>query len=233
MPPTTLLQLLSLLSLPLRERAGDLFGQHVLARFPRQARAALVALERCGMRGVGWGIVALDVELRRSNPPRHSYIGPLLTLVCALMLGCAPSSHDVAPAELDAPADLEGLEELDAPADLEGLEELDRQNETPILSVDAPAELDAPAAVFTLDYRHCRGAWADRDDSSTRYTPHPETGLCTFACTWQDARCGESWYGDPRCFPAHGARLESLCAELGGTCRKALTSDVTYCEAPL
>lgn len=144
-----------------------------------------------------------------------------LALLCAFG-ACAPTSHEL---ELELPAD-----------DVAQADELDELEPVPAAELDVPAELDAPAElepvlVFELDYRHCRGAWADRDDSSTRYTPHPETGLCTFACSWQDARCDAQWFGDPRCFPAHETRLQALCAELGGSCTKALTSDVTYCEA--
>lgn len=106
---------------------------------------------------------------------------------------------------------------------------------------DAAAELgelelepDAAAAAdvdwLALVHPHCVGAWADRDDSSTRFTEHPETGLCTFACRWLEPKCDEPWYGDPRCFPAHELRLEQVCGELGGTCELAGDGE-RYCEA--
>lgn len=207
MPAKTLLDF----SLLLRELASDAVGR-IGARNPRLTLRLLRALERAGCHGAGWALLVLEISLdardRTPTPPRHSYIGPLLALGAR---------------ELDEPACLDSACEVVPAAELDELEPVPAE-------LDAPAELE-PVLVFELDYRHCRGAWADRDDSSTRYTPHPETGLCTFACSWQDARCDESWFGDPRCFPAHGVRLAGLCAELGGACHKALTSDVAYCEA--
>jgi hypothetical protein len=89
---------------------------------------------------------------------------------------------------------------------------------------------DQVASVLELEHARCAGAWADRNDSSTRYTPHPDTGLCTFACRWLEPRCDEPWYADSRCFPAHALRLAIVCAELGGECLEASDGEA-YCEA--
>ena len=79
-----------------------------------------------------------------------------------------------------------------------------------------------------LPFELCEGQWAG-DDSSTRYTAHPDTGMCTFSCAWLDARCDEPWFGDPRCFPAHGQTLEALCQSLGGACELDVLATSTYC----
>lgn len=86
---------------------------------------------------------------------------------------------------------------------------------------------------LTLVHPHCAGAWADRDDSSTRFVAHPDTGLCTFSCRWLEPKCEEPWYGDPRCYPAHEQRLEQVCAELGGLCGELASDGERYCEGAL
>ena len=83
--------------------------------------------------------------------------------------------------------------------------------------------------ILSLPAERCTGHWADSSDSSTRFTPHPDTGLCTFACVWEDPRCAEDWFGDPRCFPAHAAVLGQLCAELGGKCELNTERTNRYC----
>lgn len=99
-----------------------------------------------------------------------------------------------------------------------------------------PSETQGDAAQpdwLTLVHPHCAGAWADRDDSSTRFVAHPDTGLCTFACRWLEPKCDEPWYGDPRCFPAHEQRLEQVCAELSGSCGELASDGERYCEGAL
>lgn len=64
MPPTTVHALIDLLTLPARERAGELCGAALArlnARAPRVTRLALRALERAGVRGMGWALVALEL----------------------------------------------------------------------------------------------------------------------------------------------------------------------------
>lgn len=134
-----------------------------------------------------------------------------LALALVLLVGCG-----------DAPA----VEDLDAGDDAAPLE----------LEHDAQAELEHDAGDagdvdwLALVHPHCAGAWADREDSSTRFVAHPDTGLCTFACRWLEPKCEEPWYGDPRCFPAHEQRLEQVCASIGGTCELASDGE-RYCEA--
>lgn len=94
-----------------------------------------------------------------------------------------------------------------------------------------PCEPPAPDPILSLPAHRCEGHWADNSDSSTRFTAHPDTGLCTFACVWEDPRCDEPWFGDPRCFPAHAAVLGGLCAELGGSCELNAERTNRYCVA--
>lgn len=116
----------------------------------------------------------------------------------------------------DAGAELEQPSDDDAGAELEQLE---------------PCDVDEPDPILSLPAHRCAGHWADNSDSSTRFTAHPDTGLCTFACVWEDPRCDESWFGDPRCFPAHAAVLGGLCAELGGRCELNAARTNRYCVA--
>lgn len=90
---------------------------------------------------------------------------------------------------------------------------------------------DTEGYLLALDASHCTGHWIDPTDSSTRLAAHPDTGLCTFACVWQEKKCAEPWYGDVRCFPAHAAQLGALCASLGGRCVRAQADGLPYCEA--
>lgn len=142
-----------------------------------------------------------------------------IILTCLFLIACAPISHNTIPAD-EAP-------ELDP-----------TEPAQPIVDESTPdqPEVDAPASddplIFTLPHQRCLGHWADNSDSSTRFTAHPDTGLCTFACVWEDPRCEESWFGDPRCFPAHAAVLGELCSELGGTCALDAARSNRYCVAP-
>ena len=138
----------------------------------------------------------------------------ILTLIVA---ACAPISNET---EQPAP-EMEG-EEADQP---------EIETPAPIQPEIEPAPEEEPL-IFTLPHQRCLGHWADNSDSSTRFTAHPDTGLCTFACVWEDPRCDESWFGDPRCFPAHAAVLGELCSELGGTCALDSSASNRYCVAP-
>lgn len=104
----------------------------------------------------------------------------------------------------------------------------------PPLEVDAGTiePVDVEPLIFTLDAVHCTGHWADNSDSSTRFGPHPDTGLCSFSCVWLEPKCRESWYGDQRCYPAHAAVLGELCANLGGTCALDAHGLSRWCVAP-
>lgn len=101
-----------------------------------------------------------------------------------------------------------------------------------------PAPVVPPAAgagpvarCLTLEFDPaCVGQWADASDATSRWTAHPETGLGTFACRWQDNRCGEPWYRDERCTDEHAARLEATCERVGGTCTSASDGE-RYCTA--
>lgn len=180
---------------------------------------------------------------------RKPYIAPLfgkrklpgaLALLAALLVmtsasACAPG------AELELEADA-GAEQLEAPPELEA----DVAQDSPATPADStlddvrPGETDGTGEcadastdpILYLPAHRCAGHWADNSDSSTRYTAHPDTGLCTFACVWEDPRCDEAWFGDPRCFPAYAAVLGGLCAELGGRCELDASRSNRYCVAP-
>lgn len=127
-----------------------------------------------------------------------------------------------------------GARDLDDPACVDSACEVMPEPDAQLVENDAgvmPADA-GDVAWLELEHPHCAGAWADREDSSTRFVAHPDTGLCTFACRWLEPKCDEPWYGDPRCFPAHEQRLEQVCAELGGTCELAGDGE-RYCEAGL
>jgi hypothetical protein len=96
-------------------------------------------------------------------------------------------------------------------------------------SPESPAPTDDELNILELPAERCAGHWADNSDSSTRFTSHPDTGLCTFACVWEDPRCKEAWFGDPRCFPAHAAVLGETCANIGGTCQLNEARTNRYC----
>lgn len=77
--------------------------------------------------------------------------------------------------------------------------------------LDSGAELELPEAdpILLAPAADCEGLWLDAD---TAFQGHPDTGVCTFAC-------------EPRL-----ARLEYMCAALGGTCEPG-SDDALYCEA--
>lgn len=142
-----------------------------------------------------------------------------LVLVSLVGVGAGGCAGPVAELEHDAGGDVHS--EVDPPPTSDSdAAELEHD------AGDAGADVDWLALV----HPHCAGAWADRDDSSTRFVAHPDTQLCTFPCRWLEPKCGEPWYGDPRCFPAHEQRLEQVCAELGGSCELASDGE-RYCEA--
>jgi len=135
------------------------------------------------------------------------------------LLFCACS---VPPVELPPIAEPAGPEEpSEEPAPEPEPETPEPEPET----LEEPEELN----ILQLPSERCAGHWADNSDSSTRFTSHPDTGLCTFACVWEEPRCKEAWYGDPRCFPAHAAVLGVLCAETGGTCELNEARTNRYC----
>lgn len=147
--------------------------------------------------------------------------------------GCAPEevsppSITPPPTASDEPGELAELDEPPAaPLDVAG-ELVD-----PDCADDEPAQPREPDPIFALPAARCAGHWADNSDSSTRFVEHPDTGLCTFPCVWDEPKCHESWYGDPRCFPAHAAVLGQLCAELGGSCELDAARSNRYCVGAL
>jgi len=164
------------------------------------------------------------------------------TALLVMIAGCAAAAALLltgcgAPLELE-PVDDAG--ELEQPDELEPVDvdagELEQPDELKQPAGELEPEPEAceplePDPIFALPAHRCAGHWADNSDSSTRFTAHPDTGLCTFACVWEEPKCDEAWYGDPRCFPAHAAVLGQLCAELGGTCELNAERTNRYCVA--
>lgn len=206
MAPKTVTELLP----RLRARAIDGLAAVYGALLMRLGEPLLLRLERCGVPvpGVGWALTALAFQAGEREQPSGVRTLPPIVLLLALLQACSGTQ---VPGYADAG-------ELDL-ADADDAGELD-------LSDADAGEL----GVLLREHARCAGSWADRDDSSTRYIAHPDTGLCSFACTWLEPRCDEPWYGDPRCFPAHDAVLSDLCAELGGECLEA-SDGQAYCEA--
>lgn len=171
------------------------------------------------------------MDHKRNSSDTLIALGAMLAAyVLVLFLGgCSPSTTPLHAAgdeprpETPAPA----LDELDEP----GAAPLDVAGELvePDCDDDEPAQPSGPDPIFFLPAHRCAGHWADNSDSSTRFVAHPDTGLCTFPCVWEEPKCDEPWYGDPRCFPAHAAVLGQLCAELGGTCELDAARSNRYC----
>ncbi len=156
---------------------------------------------------------SLRGQLRSARHAQRSWYRTFGQFLLAIALVACGDARELEPVDVDAG------DELPAPSCEEPSEPVNvppAELEPDLLAMDAPA---------------CTGHWVDNSDVSTRLDAHPDTGKCTFACVWQEPKCRESWYGDPRCFPAHAAHLGMLCAELGGRCERAQADGLPYCVA--